>query len=64
MIATTASSGLKAGFCTLLKLDDVSAFVHSWFKVTAKSPYVLETKEMLGSISCLIVPRLVHTDVV
>lgn len=49
MIATTASSGLKAGFCTLLKLDDVSAFVHSWFKVTAKSPYVLETKEMLGS---------------
>ena len=48
MITTTASSGLKAGFCTLLKLDYVSAFVHSRFKVTAKSPYVLETKEMLG----------------
>lgn len=45
MVTTTASSRHKAAFCILLKSGDFSAFVHSWFKVIAKSPYGLEAKE-------------------
>ena len=33
VITGTASSELKAGWCVLLKLDDVSASVDSWFRV-------------------------------
>lgn len=32
----------EAGFCTLLKSDDSSGFVCSWFKVTAESSSALE----------------------
>lgn len=42
MITTIASSKHKVGFCVHLKSYDFSAFVHSWFKVTAKSPCALE----------------------
>lgn len=46
MITTTASSSRrKAEHCTLLKSDGFSAFVHSWFKVKAKSSYALEASK-------------------
>lgn len=46
MITTTVSSSRrKAGHCTFLKSDEFSAFVHSWFKVKAKSPYALEANK-------------------
>lgn len=48
MITPIASPGLKAGTCSLLTFDDASAWVPSWLKVTAHSPYVLEAKELLG----------------
>lgn len=44
-ITTTAPSRHKAGFCALLTSDDFSAFVHSWFKGTVKSPNALEVKK-------------------
>ena len=42
VITAAASSRHEAGSCTLLKSADFSAFVCSWFKVTAESPYALE----------------------
>lgn len=46
MITTVVSSSKhKVGLCILLKSYDFSAFVHSWFKVTAKSPCALETNK-------------------
>lgn len=40
-----AASRPEAGLCILLKSYDFSAFVHSWFQVTAKSPCALETNQ-------------------
>lgn len=46
MITTTASSSRhSAEHCALQKSVGFSAFVHSWLKVKAESPYALEANK-------------------